>query len=1624
MANQTIHRSRNRFLCCLVLAFLFGSGVWLKLILSDVLAFDLSYDLLYEREFLPESRGHWRVARGLNITVDLSDCTVRHSTPTRRMLAGDESSNSSAKGAPDKEAELNAVAQSPSPSPPPSSPPCPLPPPSPCSLSPPSPIPLDPNSCSIDQVEIVVNATLETIEKPIGPLYFVVYFSQDWTSWHQASKIDLNEALFAWRDCPALNGSADPACRNSTEPGKRIEPVSVKACVGNPGFTYLVGCVLEGFTPGHRGEAVYPPFSTCVAIDGVCGASCNAAVVEPTYNDPSLPSFHQKSAMHCVKEGVAPIPTIPLNQGDTNMRGAQAIYHWRNLPSRRTPPEVNTQGVIRLDDIEAYDLFQVGLGFPSYLFGCMYVLGVLSLFLMYAPSIGQREGVAPTWNRLKQTILSGKLRLVESDRTLMRRSRRPTEWSERTTDNGIAPVSAAQPWPTQSLLGNGGPLVGAASMNGAPLPSEARDAAMSDARLWIGRQGERGIVPCLCSISATESFNVVLRNGLGKITANLRILSEMADGSELRVTIVDLFVDEGHRLGAYYLYKSLALCFYVCIPRHVALKIASGWLKKMNTCQGAKNVDEFGKIDLFELLDARTRDRSEIRLLEFVHKLAPVMNQFVGEVKLFDKMLDLPILDPVREQKAVDMVNEMPTIKEGPEDDELDPASNKDEDEDGGGGDDNGGGGGMLGGLFGGSNGSSSSSLAAGKRRMDVEHAANAANGGSPMPGRRQSLDHVNRGERDDDELSNVSVDMRDAERIRCQTTFKSEFGFSKDAPIEALMSLYASRRERTARTVRKNPVTLRAVLDVLIGNHQERHILAQHGATGVRDSTQSTSAMMMNTDGQGESAHTFFHPLLWQKLGGLIISGYEGKFEARGERSVPVDVAAYRQALEEFGKEKPENFLDSHAWISMRPLFRPGERDEIKHAMFTKKYAFDHVQDVLRQYNMGGGGQRNVKVMAVYAARANPTLWQPWTKTNHRRVMKAGVWISRKVRSTPPPPAPSPTTREALGAPPRRDIEGGGGAERTFDAAERMAAADLRARYARDYWESRKRVGLLLGNQKMAYFFRNDDEADDMPEPDEIDPSQYDCLNRHLGKAGGLNFGLHAVAMLMAEARDPPPSQTNPLFFAIIDARHACDQRLWLQTLPPFFFADEHSNVTFQKDVCLVQIAHNYLGLENSTDFLDMRNDFLFTGMAVIRNQAYGMTSCGTGGIWAIAHTNHLEEYFFGRTMIEDTASSINEFLKGHKAVYVAPFANRPSHDQLMCAVPKVSQNYLEALERWDTGAIQCLCALALGRPWFWLAFPLAFTVMATITVPSWYPLGDIAHVKSWQEFLYLFEGPRNYPGQFWLLGDGSINVNLLVLLLAVLVWVLLFVAFFILTYLPKTLNFVLRMCVCYFNVTYPLNSIATVFWISIPPWICIGGAFPFKFNPVFAIVGSLFLRAIEWSIMLSAKKEATRAGSHLAEFSIFRSQQMNLVSCPIKLRACVLGFQTGWNDVVRHHDNSFWTSFGGTAAAIVWVQAWVCTCCLAMLAAFVGGIVNIILHWNTRDHATVLAACSFGMVLASIQLWVLFEPTLYVMQGRRLKLSLRHTEVLVLLAIGVAVIVMTGSQLNGDAFKAFNDD
>jgi len=336
------------------------------------------------------------------------------------------------------------------------------------------------------------------------------------------------------------------------------------------------------------------------------------------------------------------------------------------------------------------------------------------------------------------------------------------------------------------------------------------------------------------------------------------------------------------------------------------------------------------------------------------------------------------------------------------------------------------------------------------------------------------------------------------------------------------------------------------------------------------------------------------------------------------------------------------------------------------------------------------------------------------------------------------------------------------------------------------------------------------------------------------------------------------------------------------------------------------------------------------------------------------------------------------------------------------MCAVPKVSANYLEALERWDTGAVQCLCAQALGRPWFWITLSCILLLIAAMISPALLPTEDLQKMVSFADFTDELQHLGEHP--FFI-----VLLCAIVLWLGFIVFSLTFALFF-----TSALNFTMRMLVLFFNVTYPFNSVSSIFWIMIPPWICLSGKFPFRFQPVVAIAGSLALRLIEWMIVLKTKKESERNGTHLYEYSIFRSQQMNEVTVPIKLRAVFKGLSTGWADVYGKKDNSFWVSFG-TAQAVIWVQGWLSLVMLSMIAALLGGAINIIIHRDDRD---TMVACIFGMVLASIQIWILWEPAFYVLKGRKIKMSLRHTEVLVLITIGLFV-VFTASATTSSLFS-----
>ena len=237
----------------------------------------------------------------------------------------------------------------------------------------------------------MVNATLEVVEENIGPLYLKLFASHTWKHWYQASTVDVETSRF--RVTPAKGGGH----------GKRIGQVEAWACIEQPDFLYLIGCVTEGYSPGKKlgTQGAAPPFADCVSVAGICGATCDSGVYEPTYYDPTAPGYHKTHAMHCVDPLKTPGPQLPL--------GHFAPGDFDSYP--RASPPFGLVGAVRLDDIEAVEEASLGMRPASYLFSVMYVMGVLSLFLMYVPAIGQKEGEQPSWARLKATLLKGSVGL-------------------------------------------------------------------------------------------------------------------------------------------------------------------------------------------------------------------------------------------------------------------------------------------------------------------------------------------------------------------------------------------------------------------------------------------------------------------------------------------------------------------------------------------------------------------------------------------------------------------------------------------------------------------------------------------------------------------------------------------------------------------------------------------------------------------------------------------------------------------------------------------------------------------------------------------------------------------------------------------------------------------------------------------------------------------------------------------------------------------------------------------------------------------------------------------------------------------------------------------------------------
>ena len=387
---------------------------------------------------------------------------------------------------------------------------------------------------------------------------------------------------------------------------------------------------------------------------------------------------------------------------------------------------------------------------------------------------------------------------------------------------------------------------------------------------------------------------------------------------------------------------------------------------------------------------------------------------------------------------------------------------------------------------------------------------------------------------------------------------------------------------------------------------------------------------------------------------------------------------------------------------------------------------------------------------------------------------------------------------------------------------------------------------------------------------------------------------------------------------------------------------------------------------------------------MALFRGRSNGMTSCGTGGIWALTSNENVDDFFFGRTMIEDTTSTHKYFLQGFYSKYIPPLR---SSKQLMRAVPKVSANYLEALERWDTGAVQSLLTQGIPRAWFWCTFAFLLSLVFAVVAPALTAGYDFVAVmrRPWDPNHIVATGLLYYSA------THIVSVTLAVLLLAHLS--------------PATLNWLLRYLICFFNVTYPFTSIFGLFWMGIPPYVAIRAQFPFRLDAMSAIVGSLILKVFEFGAM-----GKLQASSNLDEASIAMTQKMDKVTLPIKIRAIYKGFLTGYADRYHKHDNSWWTSFG-TSGALLWVRRWLVFICSVMSVTALVALIQMILKGlaGLPVFMEAVLPLTFAMLTAIQYVWLCIEPFKFVMQGGSLDIAPRFLEVAITAGMLIGVLCIT---------------
>mmetsp|Transcript_14970 Transcript_14970/g.22515 ORF Transcript_14970/g.22515 Transcript_14970/m.22515 type:complete len:1308 (-) Transcript_14970:8-3931(-) len=204
----------------------------------------------------------------------------------------------------------------------------------------------------------------------------------------------------------------------------------------------------------------------------------------------------------------------------------------------------------------------------------------------------------------------------------------------------------------------------------------------------------------------------------------------------------------------------------------------------------------------------------------------------------------------------------------------------------------------------------------------------------------------------------------------------------------------------------------------------------------------------------------------------------------------------------------------------------------------------------------------------------------------------------------------------------------------------------------------------------------------------------EVELLEQNRGKAGALNVyarylrtkAVQWVAQNSA-VKISTPVRPAQIFMGIVDARHMLSEPgvFWNDALP-YFSLDKKSNKPSKRfgdhdsshPICMVVQYPQYFTNVIRDDYLDNKNGSYYTIWQTLRDCAKSTTSSGTNAIWEITNSSF---EFATSSRIEDTGTSqkyLHDAISVHMPCFVA------------CGIAKQTEDYIEAVYRWSTGAVE----------------------------------------------------------------------------------------------------------------------------------------------------------------------------------------------------------------------------------------------------------------------------------------------------------------------------------------------